>query len=159
MSEGKTAVFHCRDYIAFEPDSELFTAARELPEWRGTLLSLRFINVPTLTKEACDRWQVGRADAAQYQPVRSSIPTLLLSGDWDGEIGPPEQRQIASYLPNSFSFLFPGIGHFTTTWSDCPGVILGEFVDAPKSKPDSSCITSMPGVDFDPTAAPLQRGI
>lgn len=135
LSEGKTTIFRCRDYIAFEPDSELLTTARELPDSRGTLLTLRFISVPTLTKQACDRWQVGRANPAQHEPVRSPIPTLRLTGEWDGEIGPPAQRLVASYLPNSFSFVFPGIGHFTTTWSDCPGVILGEFLDTPTPSP------------------------
>jgi hypothetical protein len=39
-------------YIAVELASELHAAAREFPERRSALLSLRFINVPTVTKPA-----------------------------------------------------------------------------------------------------------
>jgi pimeloyl-ACP methyl ester carboxylesterase len=157
FSEGKTAIFHCRDYIAFEPDSELYGLARELPEWRATLLTLRYTSVPTSTKQACKRWHVGRADAAQHRPVRSPIPTLVLTGEWDGVIGPPEQERVAGYLPNSFRFVFPGIGHFTTLQNPCPGVILSEFLSRPTAKPNSSCIGSMPEVSFAPSQAAATR--
>jgi pimeloyl-ACP methyl ester carboxylesterase len=157
-SEGKSAVFHCRDYITFEPDSELLSAARELPEWRDTLLSLRFTYVPTQTKQACERWHVGRASEAQHRPVASPIPTLLLTGVWDGVIGPPSQDLAVSHLANVVKFEFPGIGHGTTFSSPCPSLILGEFVDAPAVKPDSSCIASMPDVDFTPSSAAAAHG-
>jgi pimeloyl-ACP methyl ester carboxylesterase len=46
LAEGKSAVARCHDQIAFEPDSELRRAARELPEFREHLLTLRFIYIP-----------------------------------------------------------------------------------------------------------------
>jgi TAP-like protein len=130
LSEGKSAAERCQDHIAFEPDSELQAAARELPEWRAHLLTLRFIYFPTLTKEACKVWRVQRASAAQHRPVTSDIPTLMLTGDWDGVVSPVSQRGITRTLPNSFYVELPGTGHFTLAFdhfefgNDCPAEVM-----------------------------------
>jgi len=102
LSEGKTGVSRCHDYIAFEPDSELQVAAHELPEYRVALLTLRFIYVPTETKQACEVWRVGRAKRDQHMPVTSAIPTLVLTAEWDGIVSPLHDEKIASTLSNSF---------------------------------------------------------
>lgn len=154
LSEGKSAVAHCHDHIAFEPDSELQLAARELPEFREHLLTLRFIYIPTQTKQACKLWRVGRAEPAQHRPVQSGIPTLVLTAKWDGNVWPPEGQEIASHLRNSFYFEFPGIAHGTLFASldgiDCPATIAAEFVDAPRITPDAGCIATMPDLSFTP---------
>jgi pimeloyl-ACP methyl ester carboxylesterase len=149
QSEGKTAVYRCHDYIPFEPDSELAQAADELPEFRTAFLTLRFIYVPTKTKEACKIWRVGRAWPAQHRPVTSSVPTLVLFGEWD-VVSPEQGKKIARTLNNSFFFEFPGIGHVTQIWDACPQQIAGEFVNSPTASPDSSCISGMPALDFTP---------
>jgi pimeloyl-ACP methyl ester carboxylesterase len=150
LSEGKSAVFHCRDYIAFEPDSELTQAAAELPEWRGILLGLRYAYVPLNSKQACATWNVGQADPAQHEPVRSAVPTLVLTGKWDGAIGPLEAERIAGHLTHAFLYEFPGTGHLATFWDLCPNTITTEFLDNPDKRPDSNCIASMHDVDFTP---------
>ena len=154
LAEGKSAVMHCHDYIAFEPDAELRRAARELPEWRRHLLTLDFIYVPTLTKEACRIWRAGRAEPAQHQPVRSGIPTLVLTGDWDGIIWPQEGRRVARHLRNSYYYQFPGLTHdvffAAADGIDCPVTIAAQFVDAPSIAPDAGCIQAMPELSFTP---------
>jgi pimeloyl-ACP methyl ester carboxylesterase len=155
FSEGKTAVVHCRDYIAFEPDSELYQAALELPEWRGILFDPIDTYTPTQHKEACTIWNVGQADPAQHEPVRSPIPTLVLTGKWDGVVGPLEAQRIAGYLTHSLLFQFPGIGHVTAVWDPCPNQITTEFLQNPNARPDAGCVATMPDVNFNPNG-PLQ---
>jgi len=150
LSEGKSGVYHCHDAIAFEPNSELVQAAHELPEFRVSLLTLRFIYVPTNTKEACKIWRAGRAKSDQHEPVTSSIPTLVLAGKWDNIVSPRHSQELARTLSNSFFFEFPGVGHVTLFWGDCPNQIAAEFIDAPSVTPDSSCISSMTDPDFTP---------
>ena len=55
----------------------------------------------------CRHWKVGVADPAQHQPVRSSIPTLVLAGEYDGAVTPLVVRQIPPALRRSFSNAFP----------------------------------------------------
>jgi pimeloyl-ACP methyl ester carboxylesterase len=154
LAEGKSGVARCHDQIAFEPDSELRRAARELPEFRAHLLTLRFIYIPTLTKQACKLWRAGRAEPAQNRPVVSAIPTLVLTARWDGIVWPPEGQEIASHLRNSFYFEFPGIAHGTLFASldgiDCPATIAAAFVDVPRTSPDAGCIATMPDLSFTP---------
>jgi pimeloyl-ACP methyl ester carboxylesterase len=156
VSEGKTGVEWCHDLIAFEPNSELQRAARELPEWRAYLLTLRFNYVPTQTKEACKVWRAGRAKRAQHRPVISDIPTLMLAGEWDNIASPVLQQRITRTLSNSFYVEFPGTAHWTLGFdhfalgNDCPAEIFAAFVDAPMSAPDTSCTASLPEVDFTP---------
>jgi len=158
LSEGKTGVFHCHDYIAFEPDSELVQAARELPEFRVALLTLRFIYVPSNTEQACQVWRVGRAEFEQHRPVTSAIPALVLTGEWDNNVSPLHDEKIASTLSNSFFFQFPGIGHVTlfsglSGNGNCPARIAGEFIDAPTRAPHSGCIATMSDLNFTPPSA------
>jgi pimeloyl-ACP methyl ester carboxylesterase len=150
LSEGKSGVYHCHDAIAFEPNSELVQAAHELPEFRVSLLTLRFIYVPTSTKEACKVWRVGRAKSDQHEPVTSSIPTLVLAGKWDNIVSPLHSQELARTLSNSFFFEFPGVGHVTLFWGDCPNQIAAEFIAAPTAAADSSCILNMADPDFTP---------
>jgi hypothetical protein len=112
---------------------------RELPEFRAHLLTLRFIYIPTQTKQACKLWRAGRAEPGQHRPVVSAIPTLVLTAKWDGIVWPPEGQEIASHLRNSFYFEFPGIAHGTLFASldgiDCPATIAAAFVDGPRTTP------------------------
>jgi pimeloyl-ACP methyl ester carboxylesterase len=150
-AEGKAAVSRCHDQIAFERDSELSAAARTLLEWRAHLRTLRFIYVPQLTRQACRVWRVGRARRAQHRPVVSAIPTLVLTGEWDGTVWPREGRRIAEHLRNSFLYEFPGIGHATLTFArDCPMQIAAAFVEQPSTRPDAGCIAQMPRLVLSP---------
>ena len=153
-SEGKAAVSRCHDQIAFERDSELDAAARELPEWRAHLRTLRFIYIPQVTKAACRVWRVGRAPRAQHRRVVSPVPALVLAGEWDGTVWPREGRKIARGLSHSFFFEFPGIGHATISYArigrDCPALIAAAFVQSPRIRPASACVANMHELSFSP---------
>ena len=144
----------CHDQIAFERDSELRAAARTLVEWRTQLQTLRFIYLPQLTRQACRVWRVGRAPGAQHRPVVSGIPTLVLTGEWDGTVWPREGRRIAARLQHSFFYEFPGIGHATLTYAqagrDCPVQIAAAFVAEPRTRPNASCVALMPKLVLSP---------
>jgi len=153
-AEGKAAVSRCHDQITFERDAELRAAARTLVEWRAHLRTLRFIYVPQLTRQACRVWHVGRAQGAQHRLIVSGIPTLVLTGEWDGTVWPREGRRIAANLWNSFFYEFPGIGHATLTYAqvgrDCPVRIAAAFVEEPRTRPDATCVAQMPKLVLSP---------
>lgn len=91
----------------------------------------------------CAIWDVPAAPASTREPVVSTVPVLVLSGNYD-PITPPEWGQAAAdYLPNSYHFVFPGIGHGAVDSHPCPTQIALHFLNVPEQEPDSFCIGEM----------------
>jgi pimeloyl-ACP methyl ester carboxylesterase len=84
----------------------------------------------------------------QKEPVTSSIPTLILEGEYDPITPPANGILTAQTLSRSFFFLFPGVSHSVRTTNACPGIIGQAFLDHPTVKPNASCISSMPEPAF-----------
>ena len=79
-------------------------------------------------------------DASLKAPIKSSIPTLVLSGELD-PITPVEYGQMtASRLDNSFLIEVPGLGHSLLSNSECVVDIAEDFLDNPKKKPSEACL-------------------
>ena len=67
--------------------------------------------VMRMQREACAFWPRGSVDGSFYEPVQSSIPTLILSGEIDPVTPPVWGEAIAKTLPNSKHIVMPGTGH------------------------------------------------
>jgi len=91
----------------------------------------------------CQFWKVQPVPAAQKQPVVSSLPTLVLAGEYDPITPPSNAQDTASHLSHSYLFTFPGQGHGQEYSSDCSDQIIAAFEDNPYQAPDSSCISQM----------------
>jgi pimeloyl-ACP methyl ester carboxylesterase len=96
----------------------------------------------------CQFWKVQPVPAAQKQPVLSSIPALVLSGDYDPITPPVDGQQVAHDLSHSYYFLFPGIGHGEEYNSVCVDSIISAFDDTPTQQPSGACIASMSDPNF-----------
>ena len=83
--------------------------------------------------------------AVQKEPVRSSIPTLILQGEYDPVTPPVNGMLAAQTLSKGYFFLFPGVGHgvVDSQVSNCPNDITNAFLENPAEKPDASCISNM----------------
>ena len=98
---------------------------------------------------SCQIWGVKPVPAIQKEPVTSSIPTLILQGEYDPVTPPTNGMLAAQTLSRSYFFLFPGVGHgVNSPTSTCPHDIISAFVANPTEKPDASCISSMPEPAF-----------
>jgi pimeloyl-ACP methyl ester carboxylesterase len=98
----------------------------------------------------CQRWGVTAAPASEKSPVVSSIPTLVLEGEYD-PVTPPSQGYLAAQtLQNSYAFEFPAMGHgiLIYQWTPCAMGIVRDFENAPNQKPDGSCTTRLPEPAF-----------
>jgi pimeloyl-ACP methyl ester carboxylesterase len=86
--------------------------------------------------------------------VHSSIPTLVLAGEYDIGVPPFIVRQIPPALPRSFYYEFPAAPHIQLAndnpVSSCARSITDQFLNAPTTRPNSSCIRSLPPFDFTP---------
>jgi len=98
--------------------------------------------------DACQLWHVQKLPAAQKQAVVSTIPTLVLSDEYD-PITPPANGMLAAQtLQNSYYFLFPGLGHGAQYNSPCVDSIISTFEDTPTQKPSDACVTDMGEPNF-----------
>ena len=93
--------------------------------------------------QECKIWNVPPAPATQRQPVTSSIPTLVLAGQYDLITPPANSQTVTKTLPHSYFFEFPGIGHAVRLSDPCPNTMTLAFLDDPTQKPDASCIATM----------------
>ena len=93
---------------------------------------------------ACQVCGVQPVPALQKEPVTSSIPTLILQGEYDPVTPPTNGMRASQALSNRYFFLFPGVGHGVASPTSCPSDIEQAFLENPREKPDASCISSMP---------------
>nr|BBH92621.1 transporter [Thermogemmatispora argillosa] len=93
--------------------------------------------------QVCQLWNVPAVPPEQKQPVTSSLPTLILSGEYDPITPTSNARQAQKTLSHSYLFVFPGTGHGVFLTSPCANLIMAEFLDNPQVQPGSSCLSSM----------------
>lgn len=91
----------------------------------------------------CQFWNVQHAPISQKQPVISSLPTLIVTGEYDPITPPANGQEVAKNLNHSYFFTFPGQGHGQQYSSSCSDQIISAFYDNPDQQPDSSCISQM----------------
>lgn len=96
----------------------------------------------------CQFWKADPVPAAQKQAVSSTIPTLIMVGEYD-PIAPPANDHLEQQtLSHSYLFQFPGTGHGVIYTDNCPDSMMNAFQDKPTQQPDSSCINSMSEPNF-----------
>ncbi|GAC1653138.1 MAG: hypothetical protein NVS4B12_24830 [Ktedonobacteraceae bacterium] len=98
--------------------------------------------------DACRVWNVQKAPIAQKQPVVSTIPTLILTDEYDPITPPANGKLAAQTLKNSYYFLFPGLGHGAEYNSPCVNSIISAFDDIPTQQPSNTCVASMGEPNF-----------
>ncbi|WP_165422814.1 alpha/beta hydrolase [Ktedonosporobacter rubrisoli] len=96
----------------------------------------------------CKIWNVEKVPAEQKQPVSSSIPTVVMNGAFDPVTPPAWGEMAAKTLSNSTSVEFAPGGHGALNTFMCANQIAYNFYKDPGQKPDTSCATQVPPVQF-----------
>jgi pimeloyl-ACP methyl ester carboxylesterase len=81
------------------------------------------------------------------------VPTLVITGTFDGRTSPQWGAYAASTLANSTEIALPGIGHWVTAQNECAQTVLRSFLADPFA-PDTSCVASVTPPDFVVTDLP-----
>jgi pimeloyl-ACP methyl ester carboxylesterase len=88
---------------------------------------------------ACQEWPHGSIPASYYQPVKSDVPVLMLSGALDPATPARFAPAAAQYLSNSRQVLIPNEAHGYS--SDCLRNLIVEFIAKGSAKDlDTSCV-------------------
>ena len=130
------------------------TCAEDLP-WikRGEGESERFSQNTFLgdyryqqQREACALWPRAKVEADYFKPVRSDVPVLILTGEWDPVTPPANGDFVARTMPNSVHVVVPhgahGLGGLDGL--DCIERLTTEFVERGDAKGlDTSCVKNI----------------
>ena len=141
MSAGLFYSVECGEDMAFVTQHDLEASAQALPqEIRSGLLAPTLLNY-----SVCQFWGMKPVPAIQKEPVKSSIPTLILQGEYDPVTPPANGMLTAQTLSKAYVFQFPGVGHgvLDSKIGNCPNDIMNAFLANPTEKPDRSCISIM----------------
>lgn len=138
-SEGMNLSVECQEEVAFLDET---TSLNNVPAQPAPLHD-NSINTIQGTFSDCQIWEVNTADTIEAQPVVSDVPTLVAAGEFDPITPAKWAESAASYLKNSFYFLFPGGGHGVIDMNECSQSIMQAFLDDPTQEPDGSCIDSI----------------
>ena len=104
---------------------------------------------PDTLPRLCEIWTAEARPASVKQAVVSDVPALLLSGNYD-PITPPVYADMAEEtLERSYNFVWPHVGHGVLRSDRCAVDIAVDFINAPLSEPDSSCIADTRPIEFD----------
>ena len=102
--------------------------------------SMFWPHVMRAQRAGCEFWPRGTVDASFYDPVQSSIPTLIMSGEIDPVTPPIWGEEIKKTLPNSIHVVMPGTGH-TAGGTACGRRLIRAFIDAgTHANLDTSCV-------------------
>ena len=97
----------------------------------------------------CEIWQAEARPSSVNQPVESDVPALLLSGNYD-PITPPVYADMAGEtLTTSYNYVLPHVGHGVLRSDPCAVRIAVDFINSPRSEPDSSCIAETRAIEFE----------
>jgi pimeloyl-ACP methyl ester carboxylesterase len=90
--------------------------------------------------EICKIWPRGPVDVQLHAPLRSDVPTLLLSGEADPVTPPEDALKAARYLSHHRNLVLEGEGHGQVATA-CVPRLMAAFLDDPRPEAlDSGCL-------------------
>ncbi|MSO62218.1 MAG: alpha/beta hydrolase [Acidobacteria bacterium] len=131
-------------------DAPRITAEEGRKESEGSLFGEYLMRTQ---QDACAFWPRGTVDAAYYEPVTVTIPTLVMSGELDPVTPPVWGEETARHLPAAKHIVMPGTGH-TAGGTGCGLRIIRNFIDAGTTDNlDTSCVANVKRPPFFVTPA------
>jgi pimeloyl-ACP methyl ester carboxylesterase len=100
---------------------------------------------------ACGLWPRGQIPAGYHEPVRSDIPTLIISGQVDPVTPPERGEEVASQLPNARHLVIARAAHDLDGLInvECLDKVMLEFLAKGNAKElDTACIESVKAPAF-----------
>ena len=134
MSIGmQLSVVCAEDFPRITPDQ----IARES---QGTVFATHLLKA---RMQACEFWPKGNVDPSFYEPVKSSVPTLVLSGELDPVTPPNWGESVLPHLANAKHIVVPATGHGAMS-TGCGMRLMRAFIDAASAEGlDTSCLQTL----------------
>jgi pimeloyl-ACP methyl ester carboxylesterase len=97
-------------------------------------------------REACTLWPRAEIARDYAQPVRSDVPVLILTGEWDPVTPPANGDRVAKTLTNSIHVVVPHGAHGLDGLEgmDCVDGLIAEFIQHGTTKGlDTACVNNV----------------
>jgi pimeloyl-ACP methyl ester carboxylesterase len=107
------------------------------PQDADTILGTRMIDT---LQTVCSVWPHGERPADFHQPLQTSIPTLLLSGQYDPVTPPRYGEEVLAHLSNARHLVLKGQGHNVIGAGCAPKLVQRFIKDLDPKKLDASCL-------------------
>jgi pimeloyl-ACP methyl ester carboxylesterase len=132
IAQGMLLSVVCAEGVPFITEADI------AKETAGTWMGAGWIRS---VQKACAEWGVRRVPDSFLDPVRSDVPALILSGDYDPATPPLVAERIVPYLSASRHVILKNGTHGTE--SACIDGMVNAFVDAGSAKAlDVSCASA-----------------
>lgn len=126
--------------VVCSEDAPRITDADAARESAGSIFARHLLSARL---KACEFWPKGTVPASYYEPVRSEVPALVLSGELDPVTPPSWGETVREHLPNARHITAPATGH-GVVGTGCGLRMVAAFIDqGSASGIDTSCLASM----------------
>lgn len=138
-----------------EPQSKAILCFESKPRGRYDTKASLLENYPDFSSlyvdfegSLCDAWQPGSAGKKTFEPVKSNLPVLILSGEYDPVCPPVFGELTARSLPASTFIIVPSASHAAIHADDCLRNIANNFLLSPGAKLNIDCVRERPKIKF-----------
>jgi pimeloyl-ACP methyl ester carboxylesterase len=124
-----------------EPFNRPEIIKRETSRYPG----LKGLSPAVFDSAVCQAWGVEKAGPKENQAIKTDIPVLLISGEYDHDTPPQWAAQMKKNLSNSHHLIFKGWKHTpTTNWGNqCAMKAANDFFNNPAQLPTPDCFESI----------------
>lgn len=143
IGRGMRLSVWCAEEEPFNSQKRISRETNKYPEVKGLSPAL-------FDHDVCKMWGVKKASQIENVPVKSDIPVLLVSGEYD-EFTPVKWAEaMTRNLKNSHHLIFKGWKHGPiTNWSNtCAMQAANDFFNDPSKKPTPECFKQFKVPEF-----------
>ena len=133
----------CAEENPFNSEKKIKTETTKYPEVEG-------LSPAVFSNNICEIWSVKKVSEIENLAIKSDIPVLLISGEYDNETPVKWAKSMIPNLNNSYHLIFKGWKHTpTTNWSNqCAMQAANDFFNNPYNKPNPDCFKQIKKIEF-----------
>ncbi|MCA0133242.1 alpha/beta fold hydrolase [Winogradskyella alexanderae] len=133
----------CSEENPFNSITKIENETKKYPEVKG-------LSPAVFDNEVCEIWGVKKVSENENKAVKSDIPVLFISGEYDNETPAKWAKSMTVNFTNSYHLIFKGWKHTpTTNWGNqCAMELANKFFNKPKEKPNANCFGEIGSPQF-----------
>jgi len=133
----------CAEENPFNSQEKIKSEMTKYPEVKG-------LSPAVFNDEICKIWGVNKVSEIENKAVKSDIPVLFISGEYDNETPVKWAKAMMLNFPNGHHLIFKGWKHTATTnWSNpCAMISANTFFNKPNEKPTEACFEQIGSPEF-----------
>lgn len=141
--QGMRLSVWCAEENPFSSQDRVANEAQKYPEVKG-------LSPAVFKNEICEIWGVQKVSEIENEAVKSDIPVLLISGEYDNETPAKWAKSMTKNLTNSYHLVFKSWKHTpTTNWGNqCAMQAANDFFNHPDVQPNPDCFRQIKSPAF-----------